>query len=132
MSFKNVVWRNTFLKKNSVSKLSILFLKSILCTPIDESFQNNQPFFEENKVQWRKNFLQNISFLSYHRSTALPLLTMLFKKNFWINNFLIKLFSEIYFSFSSSNVCFPLMNHSKPTNFLRKTNFIDENTFYKK
>ena len=46
--------KHIFLNKNSVCKLSILFLKTILCAPIDESFQNYQTFFEENKHQWKK------------------------------------------------------------------------------
>ena len=48
--------------------------------PIDESYQNNQPFFEENKHQGKKFFLQNMVFLFYHRTSVPSLITLWFKK----------------------------------------------------
>ena len=75
-----------FSKKQSFKTVTFVF-KITSVYPIDESYQNNQLFFEENKIQWRKHFLQNIIFVSYHRSTALLLITMLFKSFYWKNIF---------------------------------------------
>ena len=64
-------------------------------------------FFEDNKIQRRKSFLQNIVFLSYRRSTAPPLITTLFKIFFWKNIFLEKHFFQIIFFVFIINRVYP-------------------------
>ena len=93
----NMLFQNFCLEKHFFSKeesfKTVTFIFNITSVyPNEESYQNNQLFFEENKIQWRKHFLQIITFVPYHRSTALLLITMLFKNFYWKN-----IFKENYF-----------------------------------
>ena len=87
MPFQKCCLKKHFFSKEQNFKTVTFVLKITSVYPIDESYQNNQLLFEENKIQWRKHFLQNIIFVSYHRSTALLLITMLFKNFYWKNFF---------------------------------------------
>ena len=61
------LWRKILSWKNSFSNFYFLCVTSLLCTPIDESYQNNRIFWGELTSR-KKYFLQDIIFLFYHRS----------------------------------------------------------------
>ena len=109
----------------------IFLMKSSLCTPINESYENNQTFCEGNKFQWRKCFLQIIIVLFQHLSSLPPLITRSFKKTF-TNRSLPKKSSFWDLFFNHLPCVPPLINFAKPVNILFSRDFFSMTKKYLK
>ena len=120
-----------FVKKTEFQNRNFCF-KNHCCVPRWWIIPKQSTLFggEQNSMKKTISSKYNFCFLSWVNRTTTDnnvIYKLLLKKHFLKENYFLK---NLFLFYHHSCVP-PLMNRSKPTNFWRKTNFIDENTFHK-
>ena len=102
-----------------------MFLKSFLCTLNDESYQNYQLFWRE-RTSVKRNFLQSMTSVFYHRFFVNCLITMSFKKVCHEKKVSWKLFflKWNFLWMLSSILCIPLIYYTQPLNFFCESDYL--------